>query len=149
MTHIPVSARRLRHILAPISLALLAACGGGDGDATDPTSTPAAANASAAQRMTIQAATPAAFRHPGIFLTQARLDAFKAATNATDPSVIKIGYQAVLDDARSEYTYAHQALPTTCTLDSAWCRWWAARSGRRRRATRTTRRRRTSTRCAG
>ena len=119
MTHLPASARRLRQAFAPIPLALLAACGGGGGDAIGSTSTPAATDASAAQRMTIQAATPAAFRHPGIFLTQARLDAFKAATNATDPSVIKIGYQAVLDDARSEYTYAHQALSNVQVVGSA------------------------------
>lgn len=119
MTHVHASARRLRRTLAPMTLAaLLAACGGG-GDANDPTASPSAVDASASQRMTIQAATPAAFRHPGIFLTQSRLDAFKAATNATNPSVIKIGYQAVLDDARSEYTYAHQALSNVQVVGSA------------------------------
>jgi hypothetical protein len=119
MTHIPASARRLRRVLAPMSLALLAACGGGDGVSSGPSSAPAAVDASASPRMAIQAATPAAFRHPGIFLTQARLDAFKAATNATNPSVIKIGYQAVLDDARSEYSYAHQALSNVQVVGSA------------------------------
>jgi len=119
MTSIALSARRPRHVLAPLSLALLAACGGGRGDSTDPAATPAAVDASATQRMTRQAATPAAFRHPGIFLTQARLDAFKAATTATNPSVIKIGYQAVLDDARSESTYVHQALSNVQVVGSA------------------------------
>src|SRR3954464_1046305 len=107
MTHIPDSTRHPRRLLAPLSLALLAACGGG---AADPTSTRVAAAADASRHMTIEAATPSSFRHPGIFLTQARLDAFKAAANATNSSAIKIGYQAVLDDARSEATYAHQAL---------------------------------------
>jgi len=117
MTHISPPARRLRHVLGPVWLALLAACGGGDGEASGPAATPTAADAS--QRMTVQAATPAAFRHPGIFLTQARLDAFKAATNATNPGVVKIGYQAVLDDPRSAFTYAHQALSNVQVVGSA------------------------------
>ena len=90
--------------LSPLMLALLAACGGGaSGESSD---NPGMVAEAAQPTMKAQAAIPATFRHPGIFLTQARLDAFKAATNATNPSVIKIGYQAVLDDARSQYTYA-------------------------------------------
>lgn len=119
MKHVQASARRLRHTLAPLSLALLAACGGGN-VSDDVAATPAAAsNDASATRRTIEAATPASFRHPGIFLTQARLDAFKAATNATNASVIKVGYQAVLDDSRSEYTYAHQALSNVQVVGSA------------------------------
>ena len=120
MTLPHASSRRLRRFLAPIPLALLAACGGGS-DVNDSTADPvAAADASSVQtRMTIQAVTPTSFRHPGIFLTQARLDAFKAATNATTDSVIKIGYQAVLDDSRSESTYAHQALSNVQVVGSA------------------------------
>jgi hypothetical protein len=112
-------ARRLRHVLTPLALALLAACGGGSpGD--DSTATPAAvSDASAGTRRGVEAVTPGSFRHPGIFATQARLDAFKAATNATNDSVIKIGYQAVLDDSRSEYTYAHQALSNVQVVGSA------------------------------
>jgi hypothetical protein len=120
MTPLHAPSRRLRRFLAPIPLALLAACGGGN-DGNDPAANPmAAADASSVQtRMTIQAVTPTSFRHPGIFLTQARLDAFKAATNATADSVIKIGYQAVLDDPRSESTYAHQALSNVQVVGSA------------------------------
>jgi hypothetical protein len=120
MTSFQTPSRRLRRFLAPIPLALLAACGGGN-EANDSAANPtAAADASSAQaRMTIQAVTPTSFRHPGIFLTQARLDAFKAATNATTDSVIKIGYQAVLDDPRSESTYAHQALSNVQVVGSA------------------------------
>ena len=118
MKDVQASARRLRWVLAPITLALLTACGGGA--AEDDTAAPAAAaNDGAGSRMTIQAATPGSFRHPGIFLTQARLDAFKAALNATNDSVIKIGYQAVMDDSRSEYTYAHQALSNVQVVGSA------------------------------
>ncbi len=114
--HAPV--RRWRHALTPLALALLAACGGGNaGD--DTASTPAAVSDDTSARRTIEAVTPTAFHHPGIFLTQARLDAFKAATNATNASVIKIGYQAVLDDSRSEYTYAHQALSNVQVVGSA------------------------------
>ena len=111
--------RRLHRALAPLTLALLAACGGGNaGD--DAMATPAAVAADPPDaRRGIEAVTPAAFHHPGIFLTQARLDAFKAATNATADSVIKVGYQAVTDDARSEYTYAHQALSNVQVVGSA------------------------------
>ena len=95
MTHVPASARRLRRVLAPLTigaLTALTACGGGESTASsDPSATPSAVSADAApRRMTIQAASPSSFRHPGIYLTQARLDAFKAATNATNDSVIKI-----------------------------------------------------------
>jgi hypothetical protein len=100
-------------------LALLAACGGGSvSDDTAATPTAASDDTSEARRA-IESVTPASFRHPGIFLTQARLDAFKAATNATNASVIKIGYQAVLDDSRSEYTYSHQALSNVQVVGSA------------------------------
>ncbi len=122
MTRPHASSRRLRRFLAPIPLALLAACGGGS-DAGDPPAGPTAAveqsSNNAPQRMTIQAVAPTTFHHPGIFLTQARLDAFKAATNATNNSVIKIGYQAVLDDPRSESTYVHQALSNVQVVGSA------------------------------
>ena len=110
--------RRLRLSLAPVTLALLAACGGGGPDTSGPDAMPAAA-AEANAKATIRAASPTPFRHPGIFATQARLDAFKAATNATNDSVIKIGYQAVTDDSRSEYTYAHQALSNVQVVGSA------------------------------
>jgi hypothetical protein len=109
----------LRHVLTPLALALLAACGGGSvSDDTAATPTAASDDTSEARRA-IEAVTPASFRHPGIFLTQARLDAFKAATNATNASAIKIGYQAVLDDSRSEYTYSHQALSNVQVVGSA------------------------------
>ena len=120
MTSLPASTRPLRRALAPLTLALLAACGGGTAGPDDAQAAPAAANGGAVDaRATIQAATPTAFRHPGIFLTQARLDAFKAALNASNPSVIKTGYQAVTDDPRSEYTYAHQALSNVQVVGSA------------------------------
>ena len=128
MKDVHANARRLRRALAPLTLALLAACGGGgSGDdratteAADSTATPAAVDSSSAPetRRGIEAATPSSFRHPGIFLTQARLDAFKAATNATNDSVIKIGYQAVTDDPRSESTYVHQALSNVQVVGSA------------------------------
>ena len=113
--------RRLRRALAPVTLALLAACGGGSpADTADTAATPSAVTADPGDaRRGIEAVTPSSFHHPGIFLTQARLDAFKAATNATNDSVIKIGYQAVLDDSRSEYTYAHQALSNVQVVGSA------------------------------
>ena len=120
MNHVHTRARRLRHALAPLSLALLAACGGGGSTSDDADASATAASSDAPEtRRTIEAVTPASFHHPGIFLTQARLDAFKAALNATNDSVIKVGYQAVLDDSRSEYTYAHQALSNVQVVGSA------------------------------
>jgi len=119
MNDIHAPGRRLRHVLTPLALALLAACGGGSvSDDTAATPTAASDDTSEARRA-VEAVTPASFRHPGIFLTQARLDAFKAATNATNASAIKIGYQAVLDDSRSEYTYSHQALSNVQVVGSA------------------------------
>jgi hypothetical protein len=113
-------ARPLRRALAPMTLALLAACGGGGAGADDTNATPSAVTGDAASaRATIQAVTPTSFRHPGIFMTQARLDAFKAATNATNDSVIKLGYGAVTADSRSEYTYVHQALANVQVVGSA------------------------------
>ena len=120
MKDVHATARHLRRALATVPLALLAACGGGNTAADDGAASPAVvSNDAAGARQTIQAATPATFRHPGIFLTQARLDAFKAAQNATTASVLKVGYQAVLDDSRSEYTYAHQALSNVQVVGSA------------------------------
>ena len=126
MKDIHATRRRLRHGLAPLTLALLAACGGGsaaDDEQTATATATAKATAITSDAKTtsssVQATTPATFHHPGIFLTQARLDAFKAATNATNDSVIKIGYQAVTDDPRSESTYVHQALSNVQVVGSA------------------------------
>ena len=122
-------ARHLRWAFAPIALALLVACGGSGTD--DDTSTALAADDDTQQvadaptddasvaREAAQAVTPASFRHPGIFLTQARLDAFKAAQNSTNPSVLKTGYQVVLNDSRSAYTYSHKALSNVQVVGSA------------------------------
>ncbi len=113
----------IRHLalrLSPLVLALLAACGGGaaaDESSDNPSAAPQAVGGQ--PMMKAEATSPTTFRHPGIFLTQARLDAFKAATNATADSVIKIGYGAVTDDPRSEYTYAHQALSNVQVVGSA------------------------------
>lgn len=78
-------ARRFRWTLTPILLAALTACGGGEG--LDPrVAAQDAAPAPDAQddgdRATIQAKAPAKFRHPGIFMSQARLDTFKASANS-------------------------------------------------------------------
>jgi len=122
--------QRLRWGLAPVVLALLAACGGGNEDGAADGSAPMASgdevqvadaptdDASVA-REAAQAVAPAKFRHPGIFLTQARLDAFKAAQNSANPSVLKTGYQAVMNDARSAYTYGHKALSNVQVVGSA------------------------------
>ena len=121
-------ARRLRWALAPATLALLVACGG---NSDEDTATPLAAGGGTQQvadaptddasvgRETAQAITPANFRHPGIFLTQARLDTFKAAQNSANPSVMKTGYQVVLNDSRSAYTYSHKALSNVLVVGSA------------------------------
>jgi hypothetical protein len=110
------AARRLRWALGPITLALLSACGGGGSD-EDTSGAMAASNDDGVRRA--QAVVPATFRHPGIFLTQTRLDNFKAALNSTNPSVMKIGYQAVTSDARSNYTYSHKALSNVEVVGSA------------------------------
>ena len=90
-----------RRVLAPIALAMLAACSGHsvarDRDAPD-------------QRVAARVKVPDQFRHPGIFATQTRLDTFKAAANSGNPSVMKTGYGAVTADSRSEYSYQHHAL---------------------------------------
>jgi hypothetical protein len=129
MKNVRPSVRRLRRVLAPITLALLAACGGG-ADA-DRAASPAVVADDGAQvadvptddaslrRETVQAVTPKTFRHPGIFLTQSRLDSFKAAQNATNDSVMKLGYQVVVDDSRSAYTYSHKALSNVQVVGSA------------------------------
>jgi hypothetical protein len=59
-----------------------------------------------------RATAPTHFKHPGIFMTQNRLDTFKAAVTSTLPSAMKTGYSAVLSDWRSGYTYSHKALYT-------------------------------------
>jgi hypothetical protein len=129
MNFITTETRRLRWALAPITVALLVACGGSNTDedtsaalaADDDTQQVADAPAddAAVARETAQAVTPTSFRHPGIFLTQARLDAFKAAQNSANPSVLKTGYQVVLNDPRSAYTYSHKALSNVQVVGSA------------------------------
>ena len=79
------AAHRLRWALAPITLALLSACGGGGSD-EDSSATSASSDDGIRHA---QAVVPATFRHPGIFLTQTRLDNFKAVLNSTNPSVMK------------------------------------------------------------
>jgi len=128
MNSIPTSARRLRWALAPVTLALLVACGGSSDEESN---TPLAADDDTQQvadaptddasvaRETAQAVTPTSFRHPGIFLTQARLDAFKLAQNSANPSVLKTGYPVVLNDSRSAYTYSHKALSNVQVVGSA------------------------------
>jgi hypothetical protein len=99
----------LRLALAPITLALLSACGGASSGNNDESSDPLSAS-SEDRTAHAMAVVPQAFRHPGIFATQTRLDTFKAAQNSSDPSVMKIGYEAVTSDARSNYTWSQQAL---------------------------------------
>ena len=117
------STRRLRWLLAPVTLALLAACGGSDGEdslgATDQAVAAAPTDDASAAREGAMAVTPTSFRHPGIFLTQARLDTFKAVQNSADDSVLKTGYQVVLNDSRSAYTYSHKALSNVQVVGSA------------------------------
>ena len=129
MTNIQATTRRLRWALAPLTLALLAACGGGNTGEED--GAQASASDDSAQvadaptddasvaREGAKAITPTTFRHPGIFLTQARLDSFKAAQNSANPSVLKTGYQAVMNDSRSAYTYSHKALSNVQVVGSA------------------------------
>jgi hypothetical protein len=128
MNVITTNTRILRWALAPAALALLVACGGGTDEdtsaalATDDDTQQAAdvpTDDATVARETAQAVTPTRFRHPGIFLTQARLDAFKAAQNSSNPSVLKTGYQVVLNDSRSAYTYSHRALSNVQVVGSA------------------------------
>ncbi|WP_437528530.1 alginate lyase family protein [Sorangium sp. So ce726] len=102
--------RSLRWTLAPLMLALLAGCGGGEEDAS---------TADDAVEVAEGAVTPTSFRHPGLFLTQTRLDNAKAAWNASTGSVMKTGYQVVLNDSRSAYTYSHSALSNVQVVGSA------------------------------
>lgn len=130
MKNVQASARRLRWALAPIALALLAACGGSGEEDNSTGDSMAAADDSvqvadaptddaSVAREAAKAVAPTTFRHPGIFLTQARLDSFKAAQNSANPSVLKTGYQAVMNDSRSAYTYSHQALSNVQVVGSA------------------------------
>jgi hypothetical protein len=127
-------ARPVQHLIRAIlplaaSLALLAGCGGaGDAPADAQSAAQAdAAKASAAvppeavadPRMTALAVAPAQFKHPGIFMTQTRLDTFKAASNSANDSAMKTGYAAARADSRSEYTYSHQALSTVQVVGGA------------------------------
>ena len=113
-TGTPAMAGRMGSALAALTLALLAACGG----ANDPATNEAQATQGSTEiaggeqgRERALAVTPAHFRHPGIFMTQTRLDTFKAALNSTSESAMKAGYQeAVLNDSRSSYDYSHKAL---------------------------------------
>jgi hypothetical protein len=58
------------------------------------------------------AQAPATFKHPGILTTATRLDNMRAQANASTPSARKTGYEAVVDDPRSSFSYAHNALAT-------------------------------------
>ena len=113
----PSAGRPLRRALAPITLALLSACGGGSTDDDTSGAMSASAHDGVARALAV---APPTFRHPGIFMTQARLDSFKAAQNSPNPSVMKIGYQAVTSDARSSFAYSHKALSNVEVVGSAW-----------------------------
>jgi hypothetical protein len=104
---------RLPRALAPLAaaFALLAGCGGASEESADTTAAEA--------RMTALAAAPARFKHPGIFMTQTRLDTFKAAANSPNASAMKTGYAVILADARSAYTYSHLALSTVQVVGGA------------------------------
>ncbi|HEY9044787.1 MAG TPA: discoidin domain-containing protein [Ohtaekwangia sp.] len=52
-----------------------------------------------------QSQSPAVFRHPGIFSSQAELDFIKAAVAANAGSPIVAGYQALSNDSRGSLTY--------------------------------------------
>jgi hypothetical protein len=128
-------ARPVRHLSRALlpwaaSLVLLAGCGGGGDAPADAQATEQGDDALASavalpetgvidQRMTALAAAPAQFKHPGIFMTQARLDSFKAATNSASASAMKTGYAVILADTRSAYTYSHQALSTVQVVGGA------------------------------
>jgi Alginate lyase len=102
-----------RLLLAPLAtaFALLAGCGGASDEPIDA--------APAEERVTALAAAPARFKHPGIFMTQTRLDTFKAAANSPNASAMKTGYAVILADARSAYTYSHLALSTVQVVGGA------------------------------
>ncbi|WP_067270413.1 carbohydrate-binding protein [Mitsuaria sp. 7] len=115
--------RRFRWALTPVVLAALSACGGGevvDSKATGQGSAQVEEEGDAGPRdASAQAKAPAKFSHPGIFMSQTRLDTFKASANSPSNSGIKTGYAVVLADSRSNYTYAHQALTTVEVVGSA------------------------------
>ncbi len=99
-----------RRVLAPMALAMLAACCGHslarDGAAPD-------------ERVAVRVKVPDQFKHPGIFATQARLDTFKAAANSANASVMKTGYGALTADSRSSYDYQQHALVDVEVVGSA------------------------------
>lgn len=116
MSHLFRRVQSGAQLLVSIAAVLtLAACGGGGSDSP----TASAASSDDGSMSHALAATPTTFRHPGIFMTQARLDSMRAAWNSADASVMKTGYQAILDDTRSNYTYAHQALSNVEVVGSA------------------------------
>jgi Alginate lyase len=104
---------RLPRALVPLAaaFALMTGCGGANDEPADTTA--------AEERMTALAAAPARFKHPGIFMTQTRLDTFKAAANSPNASAMKTGYAVILADARSAYTYSHLALSTVQVVGGA------------------------------
>ncbi len=108
---------RTQHLACAFALLALAACGGGGTDG--PTASATAAESDGGSMSRALAATPTTFKHPGLFMTQARLDSMKAAWNSPNASVMKTGYEAILNDARSSYSYSHQALSNVEVVGSA------------------------------
>lgn len=59
------------------------------------------------------------FKHPGLLVTQARLNTIRAAVQSSANSAIKTGYNRLLQDNRGSHTYAHSALATVEVVRAA------------------------------
>lgn len=88
--------------------------GGACGIAPAPAPTPAPSPAPGPSPAPAPAPSPVGFKHPGILVTQARLDALKAGANAH----LRAGYNLVAGDWRGSYNYAHQALSSVEVVGS-------------------------------
>ncbi|MGO1070417.1 alginate lyase family protein [Lysobacter sp. CA199] len=59
------------------------------------------------------------FKHPGILVTQTRLNNIRAAVQSSASSAMKTGYNRLLQDSRGLHTYAHSALATVQVVRAA------------------------------
>ena len=105
-----------------IALLSVAACGGNNSGTTTPTASAASSAAPASAASTPAATTPAApagaastsFKHPGILVTQARLDYVKAQIAANNPVFVK-AFNAMKSSQWASRTYAIEG-----TLDGGY-----------------------------
>ncbi|MGO4261519.1 alginate lyase family protein [Lysobacter sp. TAB13] len=103
-----------------MTLALLAAWTGA-GYAASPADTAAADNIDAdiAAIAAADAKAVPPFKHPGILVTQTRLNTIRAAVQSSATSAMKTGYNRLLQDTRGSHTYAYSALATVEVVRAA------------------------------